>query len=93
MTPCQIKNPAAVELGKLGGQKGGKARAAKLTPTQRSDFARRAARARWTNTEPIAEAVALLHHRRTELLRLVADIDDALDRLFAVHARTGRTSK
>ncbi len=41
------KNPAAVALGKLGGAKGGKARAAKLTPEQRSEIARKAAKARW----------------------------------------------
>ena len=45
--PYEGKNPAAVELGRLGGQKGGKARAAKLTPEERSEIARRAARARW----------------------------------------------
>jgi hypothetical protein len=46
---CQIdgKNPAAVELGKLGGKKGGKARADKLTPEQRQEISRRAAQARW----------------------------------------------
>lgn len=41
------KNPAAVALGRLGGLKGGKARAEILTPIQRSHIARRAARARW----------------------------------------------
>lgn len=41
------KNPAAVALGRLGGQKGGKARAAKLTPEQRSEIAKKAAAARW----------------------------------------------
>ena len=41
------KNPAAVALGKLGGAKGGKARAAKLTPKQRSAIAKKAAQARW----------------------------------------------
>ena len=41
------KNPAAVELGRLGGLKGGKARAAKLTPEQRKEIARKAAKARW----------------------------------------------
>jgi len=41
------KNPAAVALGKLGGRKGGKARAEKLTPEQRSEIARKAAKARW----------------------------------------------
>jgi len=41
------KNPAAVALGRLGGKKGGKARAAKLTKEQRSEIARKAARSRW----------------------------------------------
>lgn len=41
------KNPAAVALGRLGGLKGGKARAEKLTPEQRKEIARRAAIARW----------------------------------------------
>jgi hypothetical protein len=41
------KDPAAVELGRRGGLKGGKARAEKLTPEQRSDIARRAALKRW----------------------------------------------
>ncbi|MGH8071785.1 MAG: histone H1 [Candidatus Entotheonellia bacterium] len=45
------KNPAAVELGKLGGKKGGKARAAKLTEEQRKDIARRAAQARWKKSK------------------------------------------
>ena len=41
------KNPAAVALGRLGGLKGGKARAASLTKKQRSDIAKKAAAARW----------------------------------------------
>jgi len=47
------KDPAAVALGRKGGLKGGKARAAKLTPEQRSEIARKAAAARWrlTNSE------------------------------------------
>ena len=45
--PYEGKNPAAVELGRLGGKKGGKARAAKLTPEERSEQARKAATARW----------------------------------------------
>jgi hypothetical protein len=42
------KNPAAVTLGRLGGLRGGKARAAKLTPEQRAKIASDAARARWS---------------------------------------------
>lgn len=41
------KNPHAVALGRLGGRKGGKARAEKLTPEERSEIARKAAKARW----------------------------------------------
>ena len=46
--PDEGKNPAAVALGRLGGKKGGKARAAKLTADQRSQIARKAAAARWS---------------------------------------------
>lgn len=42
-----IKNPAAVALGRLGGLKGGKVRAEKLTATQRSEIAKAAAEKRW----------------------------------------------
>jgi hypothetical protein len=43
------KNPAAVALGKLGGKKGGPARAAALSKTERKAIASRAAKARWAN--------------------------------------------
>jgi len=45
--PERKKNAAAVALGKLGGAKGGHARAAKLTPKERTEIARRAGKARW----------------------------------------------
>jgi hypothetical protein len=48
--PPAQKNQAAVELGRLGGKKGGKARADNLTPEQRSEIARTAAQARWKKT-------------------------------------------
>jgi len=43
------KNPHAVALGRLGGQRGGKARADKLSPEERSNIAKKAAAARWSN--------------------------------------------
>ena len=46
-TEAPVKNAAAVELGRLGGKKGGAARAAVLTPEQRSAIARTAAGVRW----------------------------------------------
>lgn len=50
-TMAPEKNPNAVALGRLGGQKGGKARAQKLTPEQRKEIAKVAAHARWKKTE------------------------------------------
>jgi hypothetical protein len=41
------KNPAAVALGRLGGLKGGKARAEKLSATKRKAIAKKAAAKRW----------------------------------------------
>lgn len=46
--PDEGKDPAAVALGRKGGLKGGKARAAKMTMEERSEAARQAARARWS---------------------------------------------
>ena len=45
--PPPKKNQAAVELGRIGGKKGGKSRAESLTPEQRSEIARNAAQKRW----------------------------------------------
>lgn len=45
--PEREKNPAAVALGRLGGKKGGKARAEALTSKRRSEIAKRAAETRW----------------------------------------------
>jgi hypothetical protein len=45
------KDPAAVALGRKGGKKGGPARAAKLTPEQRSESARKAVKARWAKAK------------------------------------------
>jgi hypothetical protein len=44
------KNPAAVALGRLGGLKGGKARAAKLSAKERSAIARKGGKNSWKNT-------------------------------------------
>lgn len=48
------KNPAAVALGRLGGKKGGKARAAKLSAERRREIAKKAAATRW-GKEPSSE--------------------------------------
>lgn len=51
--PNQGKNPAAVALGKLGGAKGGAARAKVLTASRRKEIAARAAEARWSKRPPV----------------------------------------
>jgi hypothetical protein len=45
------KDPLAVELGRRGGMKGGHARAQRMTPEERRESARQAARARWAKPE------------------------------------------
>lgn len=45
--PKPEKNPAAVELGRLGGLKGGPARANKLAPERRKEIAQNAIKTRW----------------------------------------------
>lgn len=45
------KDPLAVELGRRGGLKGGKARAANMTPEERSESARKAVMARWAKRQ------------------------------------------
>jgi hypothetical protein len=48
LAPPDGKDPAAVQRGRLGGLKGGEARAKKLSPEQRTKAARKAAKARWS---------------------------------------------
>jgi hypothetical protein len=48
--PDEGKNPHAVALGRIGGQKGGVARAKRLSAKKRSQIARKAAKARWSRT-------------------------------------------
>ncbi len=46
--PDEGKNPHALALGRMGGQKGGFARAKQLSAKKRREIARKAAKARWT---------------------------------------------
>jgi hypothetical protein len=47
-TEPDTRNQAAVELGRLGGKRGGRARAEKMTPEQRREIAQKAAQKRWS---------------------------------------------
>jgi len=49
--PLPEKNLAAVALGRLGGLKGGKARAEKLSPKKRKEIAKKAAQTRWAKNK------------------------------------------
>jgi hypothetical protein len=49
--PASEKNPAAVALGRLGGMRGGKARAASMTAKRRKEIAIKAAKSRWSKTK------------------------------------------
>jgi hypothetical protein len=49
--PDQKKNPNAVALGKLGGEKGGPARDEALSPKAKHDIAKKAADTRWGKDE------------------------------------------
>ena len=49
--PVKVKNPAAVALGKLGGSKGGKIRAARLSTERKKEIAQQAANARWAKVK------------------------------------------
>jgi hypothetical protein len=53
-----VKNQAAVELGRMGGLKGGKARAEKLSAKKRREIAKKAAQARWMK---MAESETPIH--------------------------------
>lgn len=50
--PDPNKDPKAVTLGRMGGLKGGKARADSLTPAKRKEIATKAAEKRWGKSKP-----------------------------------------
>jgi hypothetical protein len=68
----KIKNPAAVTLGRKGGKKGGPARAARLTPEQRSESARKAVQARWAKVKKVSATDTSDDAVRTLLKRIKA---------------------
>jgi hypothetical protein len=63
--PESSKNPAAVALGRLGGLKGGKARAAKLTKERLSEIAHQGATARWANSGEAATILTVSTSRKS----------------------------
>jgi TetR/AcrR family transcriptional regulator len=85
------KNPAAVELGRLGGRAGGQARAATLTPERRVRIARQAALKRWAKRG--AESAQRALRGRPHKTELEARIVSTATKMFAergFHAMTMR---
>jgi hypothetical protein len=71
------KDPAAVALGRKGGKKGGPARAAKLTPQQRSESARKAVEARWAKTNAASAGAPLVSASKKALHLCLKRIKEA----------------
>src|SRR2546423_6209984 len=81
------KDPAAVALGRKGGKKGGPARAAKLTPKQRSESARKAVQARWkkaTSTMDTSDNAVLALLKRIKATNNQQEIRQLSDQLKRV---------
>ncbi len=75
--PVKRKDPAAVAHGRKGGKKGGPARAAKMTPEQRSKSARNAVQARWAKVkQPSSGASNLSDRARLALLKRLTETND-----------------
>ena len=70
---AQRKDPLAVEFGRRGGLKGGRARAEKLSPDERAEYARRAAAARWSPQQAPAIPVSVEAYREAAPAAKVAD--------------------
>ena len=77
MNTGKTRDPRAVERGRLGGPKGGKARMALLSAEERKELARKAARARWAKRAFVASllviaallGIVVLVYRKMDLIR------------------------
>lgn len=90
------KDPAAVALGRKGGKKGGPARAAKLTPEERSKIARKAVRARWDKVNAERERLMLKtemrkQHRPVKAVNASARLDTSDDAVLVLLQRIKAT--
>jgi hypothetical protein len=84
------KDPAAVALGRKGGKKGGPARAAKLTPKQRSESARKAVQARWTKAKA-GEDYRAVNKAKMETTPTASTIDTSDNAVLALLKRIKTT--
>ncbi len=86
------KNAAAVALGRKGGKKGGLARAAKLTPEERSAIASKAVRARWDRAKAEREDLVLkAEPREQNPVMKTVNADTSDDAVLALLQRVKET--
>jgi hypothetical protein len=71
------KDPAAVALGRKGGKKGGFARAASMTPKQRSESARKAVQARWAKAKEGSDYIAVKETQMGKKFQLRKEMSEA----------------
>src|ERR1019366_164425 len=84
-----MKNPAAVTLGRKGGKKGGLARAASMTPEERSQSARKAVMARWSGKRaPAAEKGTMTTERKRDVKAKTPDDETLILLLNRLKAST-----
>jgi hypothetical protein len=86
------KDPAAVALGRKGGKKGGPARAAKLTPEQRSESARKAVQARWMKKAKEGSDYIVVKRTKMETPLTGNVIDTSDDAMLAILKRLKTTT-
>jgi hypothetical protein len=86
------KDPAAVALGRKGGKKGGPARAAKLTPKQRSESARKAVQARWTKAKEGKDHIFATRAKMESTPTTTSTVDTSDNGVFSLLKRIKATN-
>ena len=86
------KDPAAVALGRKGGKKGGPARAAKLTPKQRSESARKAVQARWAKAKEGKDYIAVKRAKMEPTPATTSTMDTSDNAVLALLKRIKATN-
>ena len=86
------KDPAAVALGRRGGKKGGPARAAKLTPKQRSESTRKAVQARWMKAKEGKDYIVVRRAKMETTPATTSTIDTSDNAVLALLKRIKATN-
>ena len=86
------KDPAAVALGRKGGKKGGPARAARLTPKQRSASARKAVQARWAKAKVGTDSIVVKRPKMETTPATTSTMDTSDNAVLALLKRIKATN-